>query len=101
MFGPDYAPVILATNKRARKAAGGDPRARRPITGQRLAAVSGHPGGPDAYRTKSRTQAEPKVIMGPLVKESGLPAEPSAPQLWTSPCSGSAKGFSAAEGRVR
>ena len=80
VFGPEYAPAFLAANRRAQAARGGDQRARRPLppsapSQPSQAVLEAQPlKGP-----KSRIQAEPKVIMGPLRRESGLPAQPSAP----------------------
>jgi hypothetical protein len=80
VFGPEYAPAFLAANRRAQAARGGDRRARRVLTPAPVSRPS--VSLPDAQPTKgpkSRFQAEPKVIMGPIAKETGLPAEPSAP----------------------
>ena len=78
MFGPEYARAFLAANARVRAARGSDRRARRPIT---PAASPRLPTAlPEASLTnspKSRIQAEPKVIMGEILKRSGLPAQPS------------------------
>jgi len=80
VFGSEYGSAFVLANKRAQAARGGDRHARRSIT----PAASSRPSPAllEASRLKgpkSRIQAEPKVIMGPLVKESGLPAQPSAP----------------------
>ena len=72
--------MFLAANKRAQVARGRHLGARRPIT------LSSNPrasmGLPEAQLTKSpksKSEADPMVIMGELVKEIGRPAEPSAP----------------------
>lgn len=80
VFGPEYAPAFLGANRRAQAARGDDQRTRRPLQpsapSQPSAALS---EARSLKGPKSRIQAEPKVIMGPLTTESGLPAEPSAP----------------------
>ncbi len=80
VFGPEYAPAFLAANRRAQAARGGDQRARRPLQPSAPSQPSQATlEAPRLKGPKSRIQAEPKVIMGPLTTESGLPAEPSAP----------------------
>jgi hypothetical protein len=80
VFGSEYAPAFLAANTRARKAKGGDPHARRPIApspaprpSTRLSVASG------TSSPKSKASADPVVNLGELKRQSGLPAEPSAP----------------------
>lgn len=80
VFGADYAPAFLEANRRAhRSRKGGDPHARRMVTpsGTSRASVS-VPDGPRANSPKSKSEADPQVIMGELRKGSGLPPEPSA-----------------------
>ncbi len=80
VFGSEYGSAFVLANKRAQAARGGDRHARRPITPAASSRLS--TALLEARRTnspKSRIQAEPLVIMGELVKGSGLLAEPSAP----------------------
>ena len=81
VFGPEYAPAFLAANRRAQAARGGDQRARRPPLQPSAPSQPSQvvPEAPPLKGPKSRIQAEPKVIMGPLRQDSGLPAHPSAP----------------------
>jgi hypothetical protein len=80
VLGADFAPAFIAANKRARAARGTDLRARRPIEPANSARLP--VAFSEASRTnspKSKSPAEPPVIMGELTKGTGLPAEPSAP----------------------
>ncbi len=80
VFGAEYAPAFLAANRRAQAARGGDQRARRSLQPSAPSRPSqGLLEAPLLKGPKSRIQAEPKVIMGPLVKGTRLPAEASAP----------------------
>ncbi len=80
VFGSDYGPAFLAANKRARAARSGVPGARRPLAptaAQRpsTALLEAH----NLKRPKSKSEAIPQVIMGPLRQQSSLPAQPSSP----------------------
>ena len=80
VFGSEYAPAFLAANKRARKAKGGDPRARRGPAPARAP----RPSAPisEASRLNSpkhKSEAETLVNLGEIRKDIGLPAKPSAP----------------------
>lgn len=84
MFGSDYAPAFIAANKRAAAARGGHSSERRTIpteTGQQPSAVRF--GASPLKGPKSKSEAERTVLMGPLVKESGIPPKTSEsnPQL--------------------
>jgi hypothetical protein len=79
VFGSEYAPAFLAANRRAQAARGGDRRDRRlqPSTPSRPSTGLLEPRplkGP-----KSKSEAEKTVLMGPLVKESGIPPKVSEP----------------------
>jgi hypothetical protein len=80
VFGPEYAPAFLAANARARAARGGDRRTRRPVT----PAATPRPSmaileASRANSPKSKSEADPQVIMGQLRQGTCLPASPSAP----------------------
>jgi hypothetical protein len=80
VFGSEYAPLFLAANRRAAGARGGRPGERRPITPTSTSRPSTTP--PVASGTKwpkSTSEAESSVLMGHLVKESGLPPKASEP----------------------
>ncbi len=79
VFGSEYGSAFVLANKRAQAARGGVSGARRIIPASTSSrAPVGHAGGL-ANSPKSKSQAEPKVIMGEIVKRSCLPAQPSAP----------------------
>ncbi len=80
VFGSEYAPAFIAANKRAAAARGGRPGDRRPITPTSTPRLSAAlPVASGTKGPKSKSEANPQVIMGPLVKETGIPAQPSAP----------------------
>jgi hypothetical protein len=81
MFGTDYAPAFIAANARAAAARGGrsgerrptaPENARRPSTANFEASMLKGP--------KSKSEADRSVIMGPLVKESGIPPKAFEPE---------------------
>ena len=79
MFGAEYVSAFLAANRRAQVARGGVSGSRRAIPASTRSGASVGLAGGLANSPKSKSQAEPKVIMGEVVKRSGLPAQPSAP----------------------
>jgi hypothetical protein len=79
VFGAEYGSAFVLANKRAQVARGGNQHGRRSIT----PAASLRPSGAflGAHRInspKSRIQAEPKVIMGEVRKETGFLPELTA-----------------------
>jgi hypothetical protein len=79
VFGSDYAPAFSAANARAAAARGRQEGARRPETpdsarGPSVASAEARACGP-----KGKSEAKPLVIMGPLVKKSGIPPRASVP----------------------
>ncbi len=77
VFGSEYGSAFVLANKRAQAARGRVSGARRmpspsATTRPSAAILETFTNGP-----KSRERSETKVLMGPLRKESGLPAEPS------------------------
>jgi hypothetical protein len=79
-FGADFGPLFIKANSRARKAKGGDPRARRTIT----PTTSPRPSvsALEASRLnspKNKSEADKALYLGELRKSSGIPAEPPAP----------------------
>jgi hypothetical protein len=81
VFGADYAPAFIAANRRAAAARGRRSGERRPIPAETArrpsAAVS---GVPDAKSPKSKSAAEPLVLMGEITKSSSPPPA-SAPDF--------------------
>jgi hypothetical protein len=78
-FGSEYGPLLIAANKRARAARGGNSRAGRSIT------PTINPKPPTAIleaRTlrspKSKSEAESYVLMGHLAPENRQPPPPAA-----------------------
>jgi hypothetical protein len=75
-FGSDYAPAFIAANRRSAAARGARSGERRPIfpssASRPSVAVS---VASDAKGPKNRNPSERTVLMGPIVKESGLPPE--------------------------
>ena len=82
VFGAEYGPAFIAANRRARAARGADLRARRPpITPASSPRPSvAFPGAQGTNPPKSKSEADPQVIMGEIRQEKdiGLPAQPSA-----------------------
>jgi hypothetical protein len=77
VFGSEYGSAFVLANKRAQAARSGVSGSRRAIpTPTSSRAPVGLAGGL-ANSPKNKSQAEPKVIMGEVVKRSGLPAQPS------------------------
>jgi hypothetical protein len=77
-FGPDYAPLLVAANRRAAAARDGLPGARRTLAPDgRVRPPAGflgaHPNSP-----KGKSEADNPVIMGEL-RKSGLPPRASEP----------------------
>jgi hypothetical protein len=74
MFGSDYAPAFIAANKRAAAARGGRSGERRAIPAENARRASVTVSEPPLLKgPKSTSEAEASVLMGPLVKTSGLP----------------------------
>jgi hypothetical protein len=88
-FGGEYAPLFAAANKRAGAARGGQGRARRQISPAPAPQPSaGRERAPSLKSPKSKSEAEPKVLMGEVVRR--LPEPPlqksaldSALERWT------------------
>jgi hypothetical protein len=80
VFGSEYAPAFIAANKRAAAARGGRSGERRAITPTSaprpsVASSEASPlNGP-----KSKGEPERSMLMGPLVKKSGLPPKAFEP----------------------
>jgi hypothetical protein len=77
MFGSDYAPAFIAANKRAaaaRSGRSGERRAVVPAENARRASTVNFEASP-LNGPKSKNLSERSVLMGPLVKESSLPAQ--------------------------
>jgi hypothetical protein len=80
VFGSEYAPAFLAANKRAAAARGGRPGDRRPIAPTSTPRSStALPVASGTKWPKSTSEAESSMLMGHLVKESGLPPKASEP----------------------
>ena len=80
VFGSEYGPLFAAANRRARKAKGGAPHARRGVA--RARAPQPSKAISEASRLNSpkhKSEAETLVNLGEIRKEIGIPAEPSAP----------------------
>jgi hypothetical protein len=80
MFGSDYAPAFIAANRRAAAARGGHPGERRPIPSE--AARQAPAARFEASLTKwpkGKSEAESPVLMGQLVKTSGIPPKAFEP----------------------
>jgi len=79
-FGPEYSPLFIAANRRAAAARGQREGARRPLTPD---AARGPSKGFAEARTlnspKDKSEAKPSVIMGEIVKGSGIPPRASEP----------------------
>jgi hypothetical protein len=79
-FGSDYASDFIAANRRAAAARGGRSDERRAISPSNASrpsvavSVASNAKGP-----KNRNPSEKTVLMGPIVKRSGLPPEASEP----------------------
>jgi hypothetical protein len=80
VFGSEYAPLLIAANRRAAAARGARSGERRPIT------PTNTPRQPTAFLEarplkgpKSMNPSERSVLMGPLVKKSGLPPKTFEP----------------------
>jgi hypothetical protein len=79
-FGSDYAPLFIAANGRATAARGRREGARRTLTpetarGPSLAFAGARPITPPSPLNlpKSKSEADPLVIMGKVAKKSGIP----------------------------
>ena len=79
VFGSEYGSAFVLANKRAQAARGGVSGARRIIPASTSSRAPVGQAGGLANSPKSKSQAEPKVIMGDIAKTNGLPAQPSAP----------------------
>ncbi len=80
VFGSEYAPAFIDANKRAAAARGGRPSERRAITPTSTPRPStALPVASGTKWPKSRSEADKTVIMGHLVKESGLPPKTFEP----------------------
>jgi hypothetical protein len=67
-FGGEYAPLFTAANRRAVAARGGRERARRPIGPTSIPRPSvARPAAPGVKSPKSKSEAEPKVLMGEII----------------------------------
>jgi hypothetical protein len=99
VFGPEYAPLFMAANKRVRRAKGSDPVARRalaPSAAPRLstAILKGQP----LKSPKHKSEADNQVYLGELSKEAAFPLNPLRTLPWNAPCRTSEPGFSASRG---
>jgi hypothetical protein len=74
VFGPDYAPAFLKANSRAAAARGGYSAQRRAIVPSQASRFpTALPVAQPTSSPKSKSEADRSVIMGDLVKGSGLP----------------------------
>jgi hypothetical protein len=78
-FGSDYAPAFIAANARAAAARGRQEGARRTLTPDSARRPSAGSAGPPLKSPKSKSEAESSVIMGEVVKGSGIPPQASEP----------------------
>jgi hypothetical protein len=77
-FGSDYAPLFIAANDRAAAARGRQEGARRTLTPDSARRPSLRPAGARALNLpKSKSEADPLVIMGEIVKRRGIPPQAS------------------------
>jgi hypothetical protein len=76
-FGSDYAPLFIAANGRAAAARGRREGARRIQTPDRTRGPSLASPGARANSPKGKSEAESSVIMGEIVKGSGIPPHAS------------------------
>jgi hypothetical protein len=77
-FGPDYAPLFIAANKRAAAARGRQEGARRTLTPDSARGLSMGSAGAPPKSPKSKSEADRSVIMGekasgPVFLEDGTP----------------------------
>ncbi len=78
VFGPEYAPLFMAANKRVRRAKGSDPVARRALTPSPAPRLSTTILKSQPLKSpKHKSEADNQVYLGELSQRSGLPAEPS------------------------
>jgi hypothetical protein len=74
VFGSEYAPAFIAANRHAAAARGGRFGERRPIAPTNASRQpTAFPVASGTKWPKSTSEAESSVLMGHLVKESGLP----------------------------
>jgi hypothetical protein len=78
-FGSDYAPLFIAANRRAAAVRGRQEGARRMPTLDSARGPSVASAGAALKSPKSKSEAEPLVIMGEIVKRSGIPPQASMP----------------------
>jgi hypothetical protein len=83
VFGADYAPAFIAANARAAAAHGRRLGERRPLPAENARRPSAAvPAAPDAKSPKSKSAADPLVLMGEITKSgSPPPAFELIPQL--------------------
>jgi hypothetical protein len=80
VFGAEFAPLFAAANKRARRAKGAVPHARRPLVPMRSSRPSAAPLEARPLNSpKDTSEAKPQVNLGEITKGIDLSAEPSAP----------------------
>jgi hypothetical protein len=75
-FGGEYAPLFISANRGAaarRERLSGSDRSQVLVTNHQASA--GLPVAQNAKGPKSKSEADRTVYLGPLVKESGLPAK--------------------------
>jgi hypothetical protein len=76
-FGSDYAPLFIAANARATAARGRREGARRTLAPETARGPSLASAGPFLKSPKNKSPSERKVIMGEIVKGSGIPPRAS------------------------
>lgn len=80
VFGLEYAPAFIKANRRAAVARGADSGERRTITpSSALRPSTALPGARHTNSPKSKSEADPQVLMGDLTKPAGHP--PGAPEV--------------------
>jgi hypothetical protein len=81
MFGSEYAPAFIAANRRAAAARGGHSSERRaiPAAASQRPSTANSEGLSPLKGPKNTNAPERTVNLGPLVKESGFPANPFDP----------------------
>jgi hypothetical protein len=82
MFGADYAHAFIAANRCAAAARGGHSGERRAIPAETTRRPSAaFPVALPPKSPKSKSEAEPSVLMGEVRQASGLPPQASEPNL--------------------
>jgi hypothetical protein len=79
VFGSQYAPLLIAANRRAAAARGRPEGARRTGTPDSVRRLSAAPARPPLKSPKLKGAPEGEVIMGEIVKGSGIPPRASVP----------------------